>query len=238
MNEADLQERQALIDDIINHLTGGITTDMHITVDLDAEIIHVAPMELSDVEIDFAYTIDCTGTCRMTFSLAMRRSDYELWRSDTVVVQECLPYIMAPFRELLVTGLCPACWREMLGTPDVNEESEAAQTQEKQPQNSATAPDAAERAAQPATLHQVIQQPLDRIIFLLKDERIGLLRITQDRSGIRVISYDQRRPQPSVRVYGNTEQECRTALSEFRKALKVSVNRGWRIGYSGAPLFG
>ncbi len=89
MNDADLQERQALIDDIINHLTGGATTDMHITVDLDREIIRVAPPESSDVEIDFAYTIDCTGTCHLTFSIAMRHSDYELWRSGTMLVQEC-----------------------------------------------------------------------------------------------------------------------------------------------------
>ncbi len=127
----------------------------------------------------------------------------------------------------------------MFGTPNEDEETEAAQAQEKQsPSHPAITRGAAEQAMQADSLHQPIQHPLDRIIFLLKDDRIGLLRIAQDRSGIRVISYDQHRPQPSVRAYGNTEQECRTALSEFKKALKVSVNRGWRIGYTGAPLFG
>ena len=236
MNDQDAQEQQALIDDIINHLTGGAPPHMRITVDLEREIIRIAPLESSGVETDFTYTVNCAGTCQMTFELAMRRRDYDLWRSRTVVIQRCFPYLTPPFRELLITGLCPACWREMFRKPEVNENAEEVATLD-EPPNSSPKSDSvpSEPASPPAPSRPLV---LNRTVILFKGERLALFHISQDENAIRIVAYEADRRQPSVRIFKNAGPERQKAQQQFHLALTLSLRRGWKIGYDGQPLFG
>lgn len=78
------------------------------------------------------------------------------------------------------------------------------------------------------------QLPKHRVVILTKGEMIGLLSLSLDEQGVRVISTDPRRPIPSVRLHANRD----SAVAEFNQALAQTLERGWKIAYDGEPLFG
>ena len=52
--------------------------------------------------------------CGEEFSVQVNSADYDAWK-DGVPAQVAFPYLSADERELLISGICPACWAEMFG---------------------------------------------------------------------------------------------------------------------------
>lgn len=44
--------------------------------------------------------------------------DYFDWSFDGVLVQNAFPYLSADEREMLISGICPECWKKMWGDDD------------------------------------------------------------------------------------------------------------------------
>lgn len=62
------------------------------------------------------YTIPVTcNMCRTTKTVVVKLDDYEKWVRREGVIQELLHYLSAGDRELLISGTCDDCFKNMFG---------------------------------------------------------------------------------------------------------------------------
>lgn len=55
--------------------------------------------------------------CHTTTIILVEESDYLDWK-DGKNTYECFPYLSDNEREMLITGVCPICWDEMMPADD------------------------------------------------------------------------------------------------------------------------
>ena len=58
--------------------------------------------------------------CGRGNEVEVNEDDYDDWQ-DGKLVQDAFPYLSANEREMLISGICPKCWDNML-PPDPDEE--------------------------------------------------------------------------------------------------------------------
>jgi hypothetical protein len=61
--------------------------------------------------------------CGTNVKFEIMSEDYDLWKDCGVLIQEALWYIPADQREMLLSGICGACWDKMFAE-DSEEDSE------------------------------------------------------------------------------------------------------------------
>lgn len=62
------------------------------------------------------YTIPVTcNMCKTTREVRVNKSDYEKWIRREGVIQELLHYLSAGDRELLISGTCDDCFKNLFG---------------------------------------------------------------------------------------------------------------------------
>jgi len=71
------------------------------------------------VEQDFQCRI-----CLKSIPIQLDMEDFETWRNEDAFIQDVLPYLNAGERELLISGTCDDCWKDMFGDPDEDYEEE------------------------------------------------------------------------------------------------------------------
>lgn len=73
-----------------------------------------------------------------------------------------------------------------------------------------------------------------RTTILEKNSMIGLLSIRSATDGAAICKVDPREAFPALKVYDDPD----LARKWFAKAIRTSVERGWRVLYDGLPLEG
>ena len=70
------------------------------------------------------FTIDTTcPICRKSHAVKIRRvSDYHEFAFGGKHVQDALPYLSAEEREMLITGICGACWNTLFADEEEDDE--------------------------------------------------------------------------------------------------------------------
>ena len=58
------------------------------------------------------------GHCRKEYNIMADRNDMEAWLSGDKYIQDALAYLSAAERELLISGTCNTCWKQMYGIDD------------------------------------------------------------------------------------------------------------------------
>jgi hypothetical protein len=64
-----------------------------------------------------SYPVTCKY-CRIEYNILADREDVEAWMSGDKYIQDCLAYLTAAERELLLSGTCDNCWKNMFGVDD------------------------------------------------------------------------------------------------------------------------
>jgi hypothetical protein len=63
--------------------------------------------------------------CGITYQILANRQDVEDWMSGSGYIQDLLAYLSPAERELLISGTCDNCWKNMFGQDfDVDEDEE------------------------------------------------------------------------------------------------------------------
>lgn len=60
------------------------------------------------------FYVEC-GQCRQCYALKVAQADYGRLLNRTEPVQEIVPYLAPPMRELLISRTCPQCWKRTFG---------------------------------------------------------------------------------------------------------------------------
>jgi hypothetical protein len=63
------------------------------------------------------YHVTCKN-CKTTFQIFANREDVQSWMKGESYIQDVLHYLSAGERELLMSGTCNSCWKEMFGGYD------------------------------------------------------------------------------------------------------------------------
>lgn len=63
------------------------------------------------------------GLCGDTAKLTVPTAGLEAWRNGTHI-QDAMPEITPPLRELLISGTHPECWEKMFGSDEECEDEE------------------------------------------------------------------------------------------------------------------
>ena len=53
--------------------------------------------------------------CGHANEIAVNEEDYFDWAFDGALVQDAFPYLSADEREMLISGICPTCWKKTFG---------------------------------------------------------------------------------------------------------------------------
>ena len=53
--------------------------------------------------------------CRRIFTVLTNRDDVLSWLSGSGYIQDLMPYLSAIEREMLISGTCDDCWKELFG---------------------------------------------------------------------------------------------------------------------------
>ena len=61
--------------------------------------------------------------CRFAYTILASRDDINEWLSGSGYIQDVLGYLSKAERELLISGTCDNCWKNMFGD-DVDENEE------------------------------------------------------------------------------------------------------------------
>ena len=62
--------------------------------------------------------------CGILYTILANSEDVEKWLSDDeVYIQDILAYLSPAERELMISGTCGNCWKNMYG-PDIDEDEE------------------------------------------------------------------------------------------------------------------
>lgn len=68
--------------------------------------------------MDNALQVEVTcPSCKKSSVLTLPKSGYERWRAGEYI-QKAMPDVKASDREMLMSGMCPTCWKEMFGEED------------------------------------------------------------------------------------------------------------------------
>ena len=68
------------------------------------------------------FYVECVG-CRKFYALKVERTDYDRLSNRNEFIQTIFPYLAPPMRELLISGICPKCWKRMFGAEYTSAES-------------------------------------------------------------------------------------------------------------------
>ena len=60
--------------------------------------------------------------CGVSYSIMYNRQDMLDWLSGSGYIQELMPYLSVGERELLISGTCDNCWKNMFGDDVDNDE--------------------------------------------------------------------------------------------------------------------
>jgi hypothetical protein len=60
------------------------------------------------------FYMECVG-CRQFYVLKVERADYDRLSNRTELIQDILPYLTPPMRELRISGTWPKCWKQLFG---------------------------------------------------------------------------------------------------------------------------
>jgi hypothetical protein len=71
------------------------------------------------------FYVECMG-CRQFYALKVERADYDRLTNRTEFIQDLFPYLVPPMRELLISGICPKCWKTLFGAEDTSAETQGA----------------------------------------------------------------------------------------------------------------
>ena len=53
--------------------------------------------------------------CGLENSIWLNEQDFDDWQDDKGYIQDLLSYLTASERELLISGTCDSCWKELYG---------------------------------------------------------------------------------------------------------------------------
>jgi len=67
-----------------------------------------------------SFNVQCVH-CESIYTIEAYARDLQEWR-DGALIQEALPYLSASERELLISGTCDDCWKEIFGEDEDFEE--------------------------------------------------------------------------------------------------------------------
>jgi len=56
--------------------------------------------------------VDCIK-CGSTTNIAVEQDDLKRYMNKEGLVQEIFPYLSSDERELIISGICPACWNKI-----------------------------------------------------------------------------------------------------------------------------
>ena len=62
----------------------------------------------------FHITRNCPR-CNKRQEVTAEQQDFIDWQSGKKLIQQAFPYLSAGQREMLITGICDACWDKMFG---------------------------------------------------------------------------------------------------------------------------
>lgn len=51
--------------------------------------------------------------CGQEYTIFLNENDYDRWQRNECYIQDCLAYLTAAERELLISGTCDICWQKM-----------------------------------------------------------------------------------------------------------------------------
>ena len=66
------------------------------------------------------YDVQCRH-CGVVYQIIASRDDMESWMSGEGYIQDVLGYLSKGERELLISGTCDNCWKNMYGEDDEDE---------------------------------------------------------------------------------------------------------------------
>ena len=79
-----------------------------------------------DAEVTtLVFSVECTE-CRELYALKVERADYDRLSNRVEFIQNIFPYLVPPMRELLISGICPKCWKTLFGAEDTSAETQGA----------------------------------------------------------------------------------------------------------------
>ena len=68
-----------------------------------------------------AYEVQCRH-CSVVYHIIANRADMEAWKNKEGYIQDVLGYLSAGERELLISGTCNNCWRNMFGSDEEDDD--------------------------------------------------------------------------------------------------------------------
>ena len=63
------------------------------------------------------YDVQCRQ-CGVVYNILANRDDIQDWLSGSGYIQDILGYLSAAERELLISGTCDVCWKNMFGSDE------------------------------------------------------------------------------------------------------------------------
>lgn len=63
---------------------------------------------------EYPHEVSCVH-CGSERVILLNRKDLERWIAGEDYIQDCLDYISASDRELLISGTCDSCWKKIWG---------------------------------------------------------------------------------------------------------------------------
>ena len=67
------------------------------------------------------YDVQCRQ-CGVVYNILANRDDIQDWLSGSGYIQDILGYLSAAERELLISGTCDNCWKNMFGSDEEDED--------------------------------------------------------------------------------------------------------------------
>lgn len=55
------------------------------------------------------------SVCRKVIEISMTFEQYVAWKNKKDLVQNIFPEVKPELREVLISGICPECWKKMFG---------------------------------------------------------------------------------------------------------------------------
>ena len=60
------------------------------------------------------FSVECQY-CKKVYDILLNEKDFDKWQSGDCYIQECLHYLTAAERELLISATCDNCWKNLYG---------------------------------------------------------------------------------------------------------------------------
>jgi len=75
-------------------------------------------MIMTDKEV---YEVQCKY-CNITYQILANRGDINEWMQGSGYIQDVLAYLSPAERELLISGTCDNCWKNMFGDDEEDDD--------------------------------------------------------------------------------------------------------------------